>query len=383
MGTDVNNLITKENQGCNTAKVVTSEKMIDTRVEQTSFGTQARTAVKDAANDGFATETKAQGSQMTTTVSDAQANCQLLVPDEEDEGEAGVAEVTCIKCNGSQVNKKGLPCRKCGGSGVLSSKELAAIASTVREEVREYCYKSFQGMFKEFLDKKRIEQANVLHENFVCDGCNMTPIKGIRYMCSVCSNYDICENCERNGVHAGHAMLKIRKPEFAPAKLICQYKNIEMNQALPAEVCLVKEEQPVQKQAPVPKPKNPRYQARFVKESIYDKHEVEAGAEFTKTWVFRNDGETSWPADVQFLQTTGDDIGAKPVQLGYEVKADTLCEVTVQCKAPDAEGRYTAYFRMQTGNIKFGHKVWCDILVVKPKQEAVVEMASQEPVAQV
>ena len=26
---------------------------------------------------------------------------------------------------------------------------------------------------------------------------------------------------------------------------------------------------------------------------------------------------------------------------------------------------------MQTGNIKFGHKVWCDILVVKPKQQPV------------
>lgn len=59
MGTDVSNLITKENQGCNTAKVPTSEKMIDTRVEQSSFGTQARTAVRDAANDGFTTETKA------------------------------------------------------------------------------------------------------------------------------------------------------------------------------------------------------------------------------------------------------------------------------------------------------------------------------------
>jgi hypothetical protein len=33
MGTDVNNLISKGEQGCNTAKVVTSEKMIDTRVE--------------------------------------------------------------------------------------------------------------------------------------------------------------------------------------------------------------------------------------------------------------------------------------------------------------------------------------------------------------
>ena len=35
---------------------------------------------------------------------------------------------------------------------------------------------------------------------------------------------------------------------------------------------------------------------------------------------------------------------------------------------------------MQTGSIKFGHKVWCDILVVKPKQPAAVNMALQEPV---
>lgn len=54
-----------------------------------------------------------------------------------------------------------------------------------------------------------------------------------------------------------------------------------------------------------------------------------------------------------------------------------MTEVTVQCKAPEQEGRYTAYFRMQSGNIKFGHKVWCDILVVKPKQA--VQMVSQEP----
>jgi len=145
-------------------------------------------------------------------------------------------EITCIKCNGSKVNKKGLPCRKCGGSGILSSKELSAIAMTVREEVRDYCYKSFQVMLKDFLEKKRAMQDEVEHNNYNCDGCGMNPIKGIRYMCSVCSNYDICENCERNGVHSNHAMLKIRKPEFAPAKLICQYKNIEMNQSLPAEV---------------------------------------------------------------------------------------------------------------------------------------------------
>lgn len=52
--------------------------------------------------------------------------------------------------------------------------------------------------------------------------------------------------------------------------------------------------------------------------------------------------------------------------------------MTVQCKAPEKAGRYTSYFRMQTGNIKFGHKVWCDILVVKPKEQAAVQMVSQE-----
>lgn len=58
------------------------------------------------------------------------------------------------------------------------------------------------------------------------------------------------------------------------------------------------------------KPKIVRYQGRFVKESFGDKYEMQPGAKFTKSWVFRNDGETSWPMDVFFIQTSGDDLGA-------------------------------------------------------------------------
>jgi hypothetical protein len=201
-------------------------------------------------------------------------------------------------------------------------------------------------MFKDFLEVRRQEQSEVVHEGFECDGCGMCPIKGIRYMCSVRANFDICESCEASGAYNQYSMLKIRKPEFAPAKLICQYKNVQMNESVPSQICLVKQDPPAQKEAPPTKAKNPRFQARFVKESVFDKHEVAPCAEFTKTWVFRNDGETAWPIDVQFLQSTGDDIGAKPVQIGYEVQAETNCEVTVMCKAPEQEGRYTAYFRM-------------------------------------
>lgn len=62
---------------------------------------------------------------------------------------------------------------------------------------------------------------------FACDGCNVNPICGIRYMCSVCGNYDLCAKCEASGVHSQHPMLKIRKPSMAPARLICQYNNGE------------------------------------------------------------------------------------------------------------------------------------------------------------
>ena len=52
--------------------------------------------------------------------------------------------------------------------------------------------------------------------------------------------------------------------------------------------------------------------------------------------------------------------------LKSEVPAGATFEFSVLCKAPEKEGRYTAFFRLQTGRIKFGHKLSCDILCVKP-----------------
>jgi hypothetical protein len=53
------------------------------------------------------------------------------------------------------------------------------------------------------------------------------------------------------------------------------------------------------------------------------------------------------------------------VTLKNEVAAGETFEISVQCKSPEQEGRYTAFFRLQTGRIKFGHKVSCDILCVQ------------------
>jgi len=111
-----------------------------------------------------------------------------------------------------------------------------------------------------------------------------------------------------------------------------------------------------------------------VKESFPDKHEILCGEHFCKSFWMRNDGETAWPVGTQLLQTSGDDISAKVFTAKTEVAPGATQEIAVECKAPDQEGRYCSFFRLQTGKIKFGHKVGCDIICVKPKEAPVVDM---------
>jgi len=52
-----------------------------------------------------------------------------------------------------------------------------------------------------------------------CDGCEVHPIKGIRYKCSVCKDFDFCSTCEERMSHP-HAFLKIRNPSEVPSVMV-------------------------------------------------------------------------------------------------------------------------------------------------------------------
>ena len=54
-----------------------------------------------------------------------------------------------------------------------------------------------------------------VHLRVECDGCGVAPITGARYKCTVCKNFDYCENCEQTKGHP-HAFLKINNPDQAP-----------------------------------------------------------------------------------------------------------------------------------------------------------------------
>jgi len=52
-----------------------------------------------------------------------------------------------------------------------------------------------------------------VHRRVTCNSCNMMPIRGIRYHCANCLDYDLCEQCEGMQIHPKtHLFYKIRIP---------------------------------------------------------------------------------------------------------------------------------------------------------------------------
>ena len=53
-----------------------------------------------------------------------------------------------------------------------------------------------------------------IHFHISCDGCKMNPIRGNRYKCKGCPNFDFCQKCyEKNKETHGHEFTKIEKPK--------------------------------------------------------------------------------------------------------------------------------------------------------------------------
>lgn len=52
-----------------------------------------------------------------------------------------------------------------------------------------------------------------IHRGITCNHCRIVPIRGLRYKCANCQDYDLCEGCEALEVHIkSHVFMKIRIP---------------------------------------------------------------------------------------------------------------------------------------------------------------------------
>ncbi|XP_057324608.1 sequestosome-1 [Microplitis mediator] len=98
-----------------------------------------------------------------------------------------------------------------GDDVIISSDEELQIAlnETGQDSVRKL-YVKLRSDYS-FSEPEAAESSNVLHPGISCDGCNGV-VRGYRFKCVQCPDYDLCSKCHAQGIHADHCMLRIVTP---------------------------------------------------------------------------------------------------------------------------------------------------------------------------
>lgn len=234
----------------------------------------------------------------------------------------------------------------------------------------------------------------------ICDACDQQ-IVGIRYKCTACRDYDLCEACETKSekVHdASHTFLKIRKatpyrppfrrgfvwnfrdgvrahvrgPGQAPAqeprcgedegKRECGRPLWTAHGIIPRRWPRDQTQRRDHDVSPTAK-----YQARFIMDvTVEDGTQFTPGTRFRKAWRMKNIGTTQWPEGTYLTFIGGDSLSTEhSVALSSSPLPGEEVEIAIEMVAPAEVGRYVSKYRLSTPDgVKFGHAVWADILVV-------------------
>ena len=87
---------------------------------------------------------------------------------------------------------------------------------TEEEKIKESLHSFVQSKLKILENKllnEIINKTSSIHKGIKCNECGINDIKGIRYKCTKCLNFNLCEKCEEKTDHdENHILLKIRKP---------------------------------------------------------------------------------------------------------------------------------------------------------------------------
>lgn len=201
---------------------------------------------------------------------------------------------------------------------------------------------------------------SIIHYGVTCDGCNMSPLVGIRYKCSDCPDYDLCEQCEARGTHSRHLFLKITRPLLRRSS--CPYRRSESNRS--ARGCRSK---PTVNTPP--STEHPLL-GRFVSNiSVKDGSQLNPGQKFVKIWKMRNEGSSSWPENCRLSFVGGDKLSSTDATVVPPLLPGEDLEIAVEMVAPTKPGRYVSYWRLtQPDGTRFGQRIWVDIIVSEETQ---------------
>ncbi|KAF2084474.1 hypothetical protein K490DRAFT_21189, partial [Saccharata proteae CBS 121410] len=64
-----------------------------------------------------------------------------------------------------------------------------------------------------YIAEDQARQKGIVHRGITCDGCSVTPIRGIRWRCTNCVDFDLCSDCEATNIHPKtHIFQKVKIP---------------------------------------------------------------------------------------------------------------------------------------------------------------------------
>nr|XP_020742200.1 next to BRCA1 gene 1 protein isoform X5 [Odocoileus virginianus texanus] len=195
--------------------------------------------------------------------------------------------------------------------------------------------------------------------HIACSSCQRS-IMGVRYQCSLCPSYNICEDCE-SGPYAhdsNHVLLKLRRPVMGSSEPFSHSRL--STPRLPA--ALEQARLPLQPCAPV----MPTLSAAFVDENLPDGTHLQPGTKFIKHWRMKNTGNVKWSTDTKLKFMWGNLTLASTEKKDVLVpclKAGHVGVVSVEFIAPTLEGTYTSHWRLSHKGQQFGPRVWCSIIV--------------------
>jgi len=203
------------------------------------------------------------------------------------------------------------------------------------------------------------EDESMVHGGVVCDGCGKRGFSGIRFKCTVCPDFDLCEMCEAKRIHdPNHAFTRITKP-------------VNYGRGFPYF-------RPGCSSRPVKPPmcggfnsRDSRFLARFVEDvTVPDGTVSPANLNFVKIWRLRNEGNIAWPEGTRLTFVGGDKLSSSESVVVPSILPGQEVDVAVDMKSPVNPGRYVSYWRLcQPDGNRFGQRVWVDLLVVSPVEK--------------
>ena len=102
------------------------------------------------------------------------------------------------------------------------------------EKAKDEIEEKYKKKIKEYEEKiknleEQIPKCNTIHKNIKCEKCSKNPIKGYRYKCFECDNYNLCQDCEldnsKNNEHP-HNFIKL-KNELINYSYECLTKKLQ------------------------------------------------------------------------------------------------------------------------------------------------------------